>query len=108
MKEKSAASAAIKRGLPIFHASKLRAVMEGEYYQSQRDKRHADGSVYVYPVIVETKSSKPDRYLVSLVTYKKQLCSEHDQLAVDIMKMLMYDICRRFELELSLMTAKTF
>lgn len=98
-----AASTVIETGEPLFIPDK----MNSDHYQpGERDSRRKVGSGYFYPVIHRTGSIKID-CVVSIVTYGKQFCEEHEAGSVELTKTILNEICRRFELELSLDAIKT-
>lgn len=100
---KSTAAEAIRRGEPIFHACKLEAENNGLYLMSERDKRNGEGSVFCYPVKITNKDYS-DEYVISIVTYGKRLCKPHDDALENAINDLFTDLCRRIELELTLLS----
>ncbi|MEZ5592000.1 MAG: hypothetical protein R3F53_15305 [Gammaproteobacteria bacterium] len=104
---KSAASYCLEKGEPIFFADKFSAAKEHQYHLSDRDSRAKAGSVYCYPVFVKV-SDYEDRYIISAVTYKKRLCSSADEDAAKIVQAILREICRRVELELTLLSIRSW
>ena len=106
-KKQSAAKLCLERGEPIFHPDKTKAANKGEYYLSERDKRHNNGtgSIYCFPSVTKTPK-KLVNHVISVVTYNKHLVFLGDKEETDSIKEILNDICRRIDLELTLMSIK--
>ncbi len=103
----SAASYCLKEGEPVFFADKEQAARDGRYLLSDRDRRTGTGSAYSYPVFAEMPSHE-DKYVISIVTYGKRLCSPNDVDASKIAQSILREICRRIELELTLLSMRAW
>jgi len=103
--EASAAKKCIDTGEPMLHVDKKEAARLGEYFLSERDKRKADGSVFCYPVITKTKDYE-DICVISIVTYGKMFCDPIDTVHAEAIKVLLCEICKRLDLELTLESIK--
>ena len=101
MATNSAAAAALNTGENIFLVDKIRAADEGHFTLSDRDRRRGDGSAFVYPIKLATSSGEY-AYIVSFVTYDRQLCEDFQTQTAEIAESCLREICRRFEIELSL------
>lgn len=105
--EKSSAAYCLEKGEPVFIADKLFASKVGQYYLSDRDDRMKTGSVYCFPVFVNLPSHK-DEYIITIVTYNKRLCTPNDEDASRIAASILREICRRIELELTLLSMRSW
>jgi len=105
LEEESTAKKCLEIGEPILHANKYKAAKQGDYFLSERDDRYSKGSVYCYPCFVKTPSNEK-RYVISIVTYGKQLCYHGDEEEIDAIKEIFNEICRRLDLELTLKSMK--
>jgi hypothetical protein len=105
MKHSSTASKCLEIGEPIFHPDKKIASDKGEYFLSDRDKRADNGSVFCYPAFTKNNDYE-DKYIISIVTYGKTLCSALDSEQANAIKAIFSDICRRIDLELTLESIK--
>lgn len=103
--EKSTAKKCLDIGEPVFLANKYKAAKEGDYFLSDRDNRYTKGSVYCYPCFVKTPSIEK-KYVISIVTYGKQICYHGDAEEIDAIKEIFNEICRRIDLELTLKSIK--
>lgn len=90
---KSAASYCLEKGEPVFLADKFLAARDERYYISERDQRSKTGSVYCYPVFVNLPN--------------KRLCS-NDEDSQKIAASILREICRRIELELTLLSMRAW
>lgn len=97
----SAAKYCYEDGNPVYFNDKNIAADEGRYHLSERDRRHITGSIYCYPVMVDTPDGM-NHYVISIVTYGKKLCEKDERKQVEAVKTFMKEICRRIELELTL------
>jgi hypothetical protein len=105
MNESSAAAYSLKIGEPVFHACKKIGQRTGQYLLSDRDKRGKKGSAFVYPATIETPEYV-DTYIISIVTYTERLCDPLDSDQSEAIKRILTDICKRIDLELSLLSIK--
>ncbi len=103
----TAASYCLGKGEPIYFPDKSLAAKKGRYFMSERDARRSNGSVYCYPVFVNTPDYK-DKYVISIVTYGKLLSDPRDDEASKIIKSIFAELCRRIELELTLATIRAW
>lgn len=103
MSSNSTAALAAKTGEAHFFADKTKATKTSEYYKSDRDKTYKQGSIYCYPILVQVPDGTVG-YIVSITTYGKYLCIPNDAVSEAITKSIMREICRRIELELTLMS----
>jgi hypothetical protein len=101
----STASKVIQSGEHVFHASKKLAAADGEYHLSRRDEENEDGSIYCAPVFVVCRGTSW-QFVVSIVTYGKNLCDPHDEANEHKTMGLLREIVRRVELELHLRAIK--
>lgn len=86
--------------------NKLEASRRGEYYLTKRDiDRGKKGSCFTHPVSVATPSGH-DRYIISIVSYRKQFCDEWDTPSKKATETFLKEFSRRIELELCLKTLK--
>lgn len=107
MSKESTAALAARTGEAVFFADKSRAEKSGDYYKSERDKTYKQGSIYCYPILVQVPNDTIG-YIISITTYGKYLCVPNDQVAAEITKSIMREICRRIELELTLMSMRMY
>jgi hypothetical protein len=98
---KSAAKLSLTLGEPVFFPSKTKEAKKGNYFLSDRDKKKGDGSVYCYPVKTNV-NGKFDTYVISIVTYGKNICQPFDNDKTEAITEIFSDICRRIDLELTL------
>lgn len=106
MKRQSAAKSCIESGEPEFYPDKMRAANQNKYLLSKRDKRSKRGSVYVYPVTIKTPKADLQS-VITIITYGKELCHDHDVASIELTKVLLSQICSRFELEICLDVIKS-
>ena len=107
MAANSTASLAAKTGEAQFFADKTKAEKTEEYYKSERDKTYKQGSIYCYPILVQVPAGTVG-YIISITTYGKFLCVPNDTVSEEITKSIMREICRRIELELTLLAMKEY
>lgn len=103
----SCASKCLERGETIFHPSKQRASERKEYVLSDRDNRKGDGSIFCYPVVTEC-ASHTDKFVISVVTYGKRMCTPGDHSEEKITKQFLNEICKRLDIELTLYSIKSW
>ncbi len=101
----SAASKCCETKEHTFFPDKYKSARDKQYTLSPRDKRRGPGSAFIYPASFEARSGS-DSYIVSIVTYGKQLCDDWDQPSVAVSASFLREFCRRIELELALHTIK--
>lgn len=93
-------------GEPKFLPNKFEAAKLGEYYLSERDKRRGNGSIFCYPIRV-VAGTEELRYVVNITTYNEHHLGPTfagDQ--VDKTAYSLAELCKRFELELTLRALK--
>jgi len=100
---KSAVRECIETGEAVFFADKIAAAKKGQYKLSDRDKRRVVGSVYIMPIFFSS-ASESYTYVISIITYGKQLCCEWDEEGKSAVESFLREICRRIEVELALNT----
>lgn len=105
LEENSTARQCLEIGEPILFANKYKAAKSNEYFISDRDNRYDKGSVYCYPCFVQMPDSKK-QYVISVVTYGKQICYHGDKEETEAIKEILNEICRRIDLELTLKSIK--
>lgn len=103
--EQSLAKLCLDRGEAVFHPDKIIAAKKSEYFLSERDNREKSGSAFGYPVVVNVNGTEY-KFVISIITYGKMLCNVHSPDQVEAMKLTLRDICRRIELELTLLSMK--
>lgn len=102
MSSKSAAKECLETGQPLFHADKAIAAVKGKYLLSERDDRLGNGSVYCYPVFIK-RHEETYRAIITLITYgNRKFCGGYDDRENDQLAVMLREICRRLELELTL------
>ena len=107
MDDNSIARYCIKAKEPIFYPNKFESAFQGKYTKSKRDERKGNGSVYCYPVITKNRDYV-DRAVITFTTYGKFLCDPADEQEEIATKIVLNDICRRIDLELTLEGMKTW
>lgn len=92
----------LKTSHPSFHASKIKAANNKEYFLSERDNDHKGiGSVYCVPFKFSLKNPKKSwEYAITVVTYGKQFCDEYDGASENEVTTYLEEICRRIQIEL--------
>ncbi len=93
----------IETGEPLFLPDKIKGAKEKKFHLSRRDKRRGDGSAYLYPLNHKTATGPVD-YMISIVTYSKQLCEHYEKQTVEITQSFLREFVRRLEIELCLHT----
>ena len=105
MRKASTAKKAIASGEHVFYADKQSAEKERCYATSKRDGQEGNGSIFCYPIKIKSKAYK-DFYLISISTYGQLLCSPSSAAEIEACKNLLYHVCSRIELELTLSSIK--
>ena len=107
LQKSSAAKNCLDTGEPLFIVDKKKASKKGEYHLSKRDKKNNNGkgSVYCYPSFTKTPDGEK-KYIISIVTYNKQIKLSGDKEEIDGIKVILNEICRRIDLELTLKSIK--
>jgi len=103
--KKSTAYRCLETGTPCFFPDKNVAFKEGQYAVSRRDSTPPSGSIYCHPFFVpldESGRGREFKFLINVVTYKKQLCPSSDPKSTDAALIIMKEVTTRLELELSL------
>lgn len=103
--ESSLAYSVVSQGEPLFVADKVKMSAAGRYHLSERDIRFTNGSVYCFPVEV-TNIDYKDQFVISIATYGKLLCNNADTDTCDRISIILREVCRRLELELTLYAIK--
>lgn len=107
MSSDSTAKKCTSTGEPQFFACKFAAAKKDQYLLSERDIRinNGHGTVFCYPAFVKTPDYE-DKFVISLVTYGQRLCDPADSKHVNAIKETLIELCRRIELELTLLSIK--
>jgi len=105
MTEQSTARHAHSNGRPVFFASKVAASKTKNYRLGLEES--TDGSIYCYPVKVETKSGEK-QFVITFATYGGCLCEKYNIQAERALSLIFREFSRRIELELVLWTIKGF
>ncbi|WP_415886017.1 hypothetical protein ACMXYO_15435 [Neptuniibacter sp. QD37_6] len=103
----STAKQCLDTGEPRFYPDKIEASNKRNYMMSDRDNRYGNGSIFCYPVFIEN-ADYTDRYIISIVTYGPMLCDPLDDRLVEATNVVFCDICKRLELELTLLSIKNW
>ena len=75
---------------------------------SSRDNRFGNGSVYCYPVGVAI-DGVDQRFVITIITYgNNTLCGSYNDRDTNLVSVLLKEICRRLELELTLRSIKSW
>jgi len=102
----SAARSCLASGEPLFIADKKDAAQRGDYFLSERDKRHGGtGSLYCVPIVIPINNVK-ERFLITFTTYGAAICSSDDRQAKESTRLLFDQFAKRIELELTLFAVK--
>jgi hypothetical protein len=105
----STASLALARQQTLFFADKKKALEKNCYFVSERDTRDGrkiNGSIFCYPISIQLPDDKTVKYVISVSTYGKKLCSHFNEEFTYKIKLLLSDICSRIEMELTLLSMK--
>lgn len=105
MSKGAAAMKCLEHGESAFYPDKIKAAGQGQFVLSARDKRRGVGSAFIYPISF-TDGANKTQYVVSIVTYGKQFCTDYDVQSCEITNAFLREVCRRFEVELCLDTIK--
>jgi hypothetical protein len=102
LKSGSTAHKCYSTGEPEFLADKQISSTENKYVWSSRDERKGNGSVYCYPVSVNCGGRKYAS-IISIASYSShKLVKGYDDTETKQVAILLKEICRRIELELTL------
>jgi hypothetical protein len=102
LKSGSAAHICHSTGEPSFIADKKISASENKYVWSARDERKGNGSIYCYPVFVNC-GGQQYASIISIASYNsKKFVKGYDETETKQVAILLKEICRRIELELTL------
>lgn len=102
IKSGSTAHKCYSTGEPVFVADKQISSTQNEYVWSSRDDRKGNGSVYCYPVSVNC-GGQNYASIISIASYSShKLVKGYDETETKQVAILLKEICRRIELELTL------
>tara|TARA_B110001469_G_C9626031_1_gene312533 strand:+ start:226 stop:1260 length:1035 start_codon:yes stop_codon:yes gene_type:complete len=94
------AKRSLKTNQQLFVADKELEARRGKYHLSERDIAHkSSGSVFCFPFELKV-DDKVWIYVITIVTYDIQLCSQYDTNARETVKIFLEEICRRIKIEL--------
>lgn len=99
VKNSGAAQECLRKGDPVFIPNKLEAHDRKAFILNSRDRTAGPGSAFLYPVPIKTNQTSCE-YLVSILTYRQQLCDSWDSDSIQAAESFLNQICRRIELEL--------
>lgn len=100
------ANACLSTGEPQFIPDKELAARLGDYQLSERDARKGNGSLYCYPCVVRMDGQSSE-FAISITTYNNQHIERlFYRDSTDRAKLMLWELCKRIELELTLQCIK--